>query len=62
MLTDDEPTGRVTINPEVQRSPITRADVAHTLAAVLENDDAIGATFVVVNGDTPIDDAVAALG
>lgn len=62
MLTDDEPTGRVTVNPEVQRAPISRADVAHTLAAVLEHDDAIGATFVVVNGDTPIDDAVASLG
>ena len=35
MLTDDAPTGQVTINPDQQRQPITRGDVAHTLAQVL---------------------------
>ena len=55
MLTDDAPTGQVTINPDQQRQPITRGDVAHTLAQVLTSGHAIRETFVVVNGTTPVD-------
>jgi len=61
MLTDDAPTGQVTINPDQQRQPITRGDVAHTLAQVLTSGHAIRETFVVVNGATPIDEAIASL-
>lgn len=61
MLTDDAPTGQVTINPDQQRQPITRGDVAHTLAQVLTSGHAIRETFVVVNGATPVDEAVASL-
>ena len=61
MLTDDAPTGQVTINPDQQRQPITRGDVAHTLAQVLTSGHAIRETFVVVNGTTPGDEAVASL-
>ena len=61
MLTDDAPTGQVTINPDQQRQPITRGDVAHTLAQVLTSGHAIRETFVVVNGTTPVDEAVASL-
>lgn len=61
MLTDDAPTGQVTINPDRQRQPITRGDVAHTLAQVLTSGHAIRETFVVVNGTTPVDEAVASL-
>ena len=61
MLTDDAPTGQVTINPDQQRQPITRGDVAHTLAQVLTSGYAIRETFVVVNGTTPVDEAVASL-
>lgn len=61
MLTDDAPTGQVTINPDQQRQPITRGDVAHTLAQVLTSGHAIRQTFVVVNGATPVDEAVASL-
>ena len=61
MLTDDAPTGQVTINPDQQRQPITRGDVAHTLAQVLTRGQAIRETFVVVNGATPVDEAVASL-
>ena len=61
MLTDDAPTGQVTIYPDQQRQPITRGDVAHTLAQVLTSGHAIRETFVVVNGATPIDEAIASL-
>ncbi|MCI0154088.1 SDR family oxidoreductase [Dermacoccus nishinomiyaensis] len=61
MLTDDAPTGQVTINPDQQRQPITRGDVAHTLAQVLTSGHAIRETFVVVNGAKPVDEAVASL-
>lgn len=61
MLTDDAPTGQVTINPDQQRQPITRGDVAHTLAQVLTSGHAIRETFVVVNGATPVDEAIASL-
>lgn len=61
MLTDDAPTGQVTINPDQQRQPITRGDVAHTLVQVLTSGHAIRETFVVVNGATPVDEAVASL-
>ena len=61
LLTDDEPTGRVTIGPTVERGEIPRADVAAVLMAVLGDDSLIGATFELVGGDTPIEDALAAL-
>jgi nucleoside-diphosphate-sugar epimerase len=60
-LTDDPPTGRVTAGARVARGDITRQDVADLLLAVLKTPSTVGATFNVVNGDTPIDDAVAAL-
>ena len=60
-LTDDAPTGQVTITPDQQRQPIPRGDVAHTLAQVLTSGHAIRETFVVVNGTTPVDEAVASL-
>lgn len=59
MLTDDEPTGEITIDPEQQRQPITRADVAHTLADILTTGARVRETLVVVNGSTPIAQAVA---
>jgi len=60
MLTDDEATGEVTINPDQQRQSISRGDVAHTLADVLTTGARVHETFVVVNGSTPIEKAVAA--
>jgi uncharacterized protein YbjT (DUF2867 family) len=60
-LTDDPPTGRVTAGATVARGDITRQDVADLLVAVLETQSTVGATFNAVNGDTPIEDAVAAL-
>ena len=60
-LTDDPGTGRVAAGPEVQRAEIPRDDVAAVLAAVLENDGTIGKKFVVVSGETPVDEAVRSL-
>jgi nucleoside-diphosphate-sugar epimerase len=60
-LTDDEPVGRISAAERVEPGEIPRADVAAVLAAVLHTDSTIGKTFVVVSGETPIDDALAAL-
>ncbi|MDX6715434.1 MAG: hypothetical protein QOH30_1992 [Baekduia sp.] len=60
-LTDDPPTGRVTAGPSVGRGQIPRADVAAVLATVLETPDAVGLTFAVISGETPIPEAIAAL-
>jgi uncharacterized protein YbjT (DUF2867 family) len=61
-LTDDEGTGRVTVTTDMSvRGPIPRADVAATLAAVLHEDATIGKAFVLVSGETPIEEALQAL-
>jgi uncharacterized protein YbjT (DUF2867 family) len=63
-LTHDEGTGRVrTAQPtfaadELGDRTIARADVAAVMAACLTRDAAIGATFELLTGDTPIEDAV----
>jgi uncharacterized protein YbjT (DUF2867 family) len=60
-LTDDPPTGRVTLGADVPRAPITRADTAALVAACLGRPASAGKTFVAVNGDTPIEEALALL-
>jgi uncharacterized protein YbjT (DUF2867 family) len=61
-LTDDPGTGRVAVAERLGRTgEITRDDVAATLVAVLENDATIGRTFEVLQGDTPIAEALAQL-
>ena len=57
-LTDDVPTGRVAIAEHSDYGSVTRGDVAHVLAEVLETDSTIRTTFDVVGGDTPIAEAV----
>ncbi len=59
-LTDDVPSGRVQV-ADVERGAVTRGDVAHVLAEVLESDNTIGKTFDVVAGDQVIKEAVASL-
>ena len=58
-LTDDPPTGLVTLAPELERGSISRADVAATLVAVLDAPGTIGKSLDLVAGDTPIEVAVA---
>ncbi|WP_067964500.1 NAD(P)H-binding protein [Nocardiopsis trehalosi] len=59
-LTDDPGTGRVRLAPKVERAAVTRDDVAAVVAAVLDEPATIGRVLELVNGDTPIAEAVAA--
>jgi uncharacterized protein YbjT (DUF2867 family) len=61
-LTDDPGTGRVRAGEDIGYGEIPRADVAATLAAVLDEDATIGKTFVLLSGDTPIEVALRELG
>jgi uncharacterized protein YbjT (DUF2867 family) len=61
-LTDDSPTGRVALGPELGPGAIPRADVAEVLLAVLETPAADRRQFDVVSGDVPVREAVASLG
>lgn len=60
-LTDDPGTGRVEIGTGVGRGEIPREDVATVLAATLAAPQTIGKTFEARSGETPIDEAIAAL-
>lgn len=57
-LTDDVPTGRVAAG-QLDYGSVTRGDVAHVVAEVLETDSTIGKTFDVTSGSDSIRDAVA---
>ena len=61
MLTDDPGTGRVTIADSTGRGSIPREDVAAVLVAVLDEPRTAGQTFELISGETPIDEAIAAL-
>lgn len=61
MLSDDPPTGRVSVAPRLERGEISRADVAAVLLACLDRDETIGKAFDLVSGETPIEEALAAL-
>jgi uncharacterized protein YbjT (DUF2867 family) len=60
-LSDEPPTGHVAIGAGLERGEIPRADVAAVLAAVLGAEIAIGKTFELVSGETPVAEAVAGL-
>lgn len=60
-LTDDDPTGLVTLAEEVERASIPRADVAAILAAALDDPRTIGKQWEVVSGALSIADAIDAL-
>src|SRR3954447_18158706 len=55
-LTDDPPTGRVTLGRDVARAPITRADTAALVAAWLGSRAFAGQTLVAVHRGPPIDE------
>ncbi len=57
-LTDDPATGLVSLGPDVARGDVTRADVASVLAAVLDEPRSVGRQWNLVNGETPVADAV----
>jgi uncharacterized protein YbjT (DUF2867 family) len=61
-LTNDPGTGRVTATPDMSvRGRVPREDVARVLAASLGEPNTIGKTFVLVGGETPVEEALAAL-
>jgi uncharacterized protein YbjT (DUF2867 family) len=60
-LTDDPGTARVQVAGRLERADITRDDVAAVIVAVLDEPRTIGRTFDVVQGDTPIPEALAQL-
>lgn len=59
-LTDATATGRVTLGDEVPRAEVTRADVAAVVIALVDDPRTIGTAWELVNGDTPIAEAVEA--
>jgi len=59
-LTDAAGIGRVRIQAEPIRDEVSRDDVAAVLAAILHESRSAGRTLYVVNGDDPIDAALAA--
>ena len=61
-LTDDPPTGGVRIGERLDRGEVTRADVAAVLAACLDTPATENTTFDLLGGDTPVEEALTALG
>lgn len=59
-LTDDGPAGTVTLAECADGGPVTRADVAAVIAALIEQAGPGGRTLELTAGDTPIADAVEA--
>ena len=59
-LTDDAGTGRVQLG-RLQRGDVAREDVAAVLVAALHDGRTVGKDFDLLNGDQPIEDALAAL-
>ena len=60
-LTNGSGTGHVRAGHDIGTGSISRDDVAATVAAALAAPNAIGVTFDLLEGDKPIEDAVAAL-
>ncbi len=61
-LTDDPGTGKVEVAESLERSgEVTRDDVALVLAECLSADNTVGKAFDLLNGDTPVVEAISAL-
>ena len=60
-LVDGAATGAVQMARHVERGEITRADVAAVVTELIDTGSGDGRTIEIVGGDTPIEDAVAAL-
>ena len=58
LLTNNEPTGKVTAATTVARDEVPRADIAKVILASLENDASIHKEFQVVRGETAVDTAI----
>jgi uncharacterized protein YbjT (DUF2867 family) len=60
-LTDDPPSGLVTVGEDLERGEIPRADVAAVLAACLDSRHSIDRAFEVLGGGVQIEAAIAGL-
>jgi hypothetical protein len=61
-LTDDPGTGRVRVSTDLgDRGPVPRDDVAAVLAALVTTNLAVGVTFELFTGDTPVEEALESL-
>jgi uncharacterized protein YbjT (DUF2867 family) len=60
-LTNKPGTGNVTLTPSVERSSVTRDDVASVIAALVDRPQIARVTLELDNGDVSISDAVAAI-
>ena len=61
-LTDGTGTGRVRLAERTGRDGVTRDDVAAVLVALLDEPGTAGRTLELVGGETPIPEAIAAVG
>jgi uncharacterized protein YbjT (DUF2867 family) len=57
-LTDDDASGHVTLDTEVERGTVPRADVAAVIAAALRMPESAGHQWELISGPTPVDQAV----
>jgi uncharacterized protein YbjT (DUF2867 family) len=57
-LTNDPGVGTVTLGPTVDYGQISRDDVAAVLVALLDHPETAGKTFELVDGETPVDQAL----
>jgi uncharacterized protein YbjT (DUF2867 family) len=60
-LTNEPGTRRVAVGERLERADVTRDDVAAVLVAALDEPRTVGRTFVLVNGDLPIAQALSQL-
>lgn len=60
-LTNESGTGRVTISRKLERGPVSRDNVAQVLAEVVSRPELSGVAFDLLDGETPVVDAVAGL-
>jgi len=61
MLTDDPGTGLIWVGAEERRASVTRDDVAAVLVGCLDDPRTVHKTFVVLQGETPVAEALASL-
>lgn len=60
-LINDSETGKIKVANDLEHKDISRADVAATIIASLENDQTIGKAFDMIGGETPIEEALKTL-
>ena len=60
-LTDRPASGKVTVGPRLEGGEVSRADVAAVLVGCLDEQGTIGAAFDLLEGESPIAEALAGL-